>query len=73
MERGIRMLPGETIHCDVCKDCRMRLILQVCHSNAGYYIGTMCNCGPYSRESHYYGSKERAQKDLDNNTINWRT
>jgi hypothetical protein len=51
------MLKGETILSGgptVCSECKVRPQLRVCHSNAGYYIGTMCNCGPYSRESDYY-------------------
>jgi hypothetical protein len=59
-------LPGETEYGgSVCEDCGTRLKLQVCHSAAGYYIGTMCDCGPYSRESGYYGSREAAQCALD--------
>ena len=25
----------------------------VCRSAAGYYVGTVCECGPYTRESYY--------------------
>ena len=35
-------------------------------SNAGYYIGFWCdNCGPYSRESGYYKTREKAQTALE--------
>jgi hypothetical protein len=64
------MLPGETIGSgasDVC--CNKKLRMQVLHSGAGYYVGTWCpNCGPYSRESGYYRTKEEAYKALLNNT-----
>ena len=29
---------------------------------AGYYIGTWCGCGPYSRESGYYRTREDAER-----------
>lgn len=70
------MLPGETIHSgasDKCPDCDTKLVEEVLQSNAGYYIGTRCCCGPYSRESHYYKTREDAQKDLDKQTVNYRT
>lgn len=69
------MFQGETIHSgasEICKECGMKLELQVLYSPAGYYIGTQCNCGPYSRESHYYKSKQQAEFDLKTNSI-WRT
>jgi len=44
----------------VCADCGRKLVLDVHRSAAGYYIGTYCNCGPYSRESDYFSSHERA-------------
>jgi hypothetical protein len=46
------MLPGETIHSGAsrtCTTCNITVVEQVCYSAAGYYIGTTCNCGPYSR------------------------
>lgn len=70
------MLPGETIHSgasDTCPECKIKVKLEVLLSPAGYYIGTRCNCGPYSRESHYYRSQFEAAKALASNTINWRT
>jgi hypothetical protein len=43
--------------------------VEVLRSNAGFYIGFMCyNCGPYSRESGYYPTKEEAQKALNENS-----
>ena len=46
------MLPGETIHSGAsrtCTTCNITVVEQVCYSASGYYIGTTCNCGPYSR------------------------
>ena len=63
-----RMLEGETITSgapSTCEDCGVELKPQVLMSGAGYYIGTRCNCGPYSRESDYYPTRAAAQKDLD--------
>lgn len=60
-------LPGETIHLGaspVCPDCKTVLLNDVLRSAAGYYIGTACRCGPYSRESGYFGSYEEARKEL---------
>ena len=44
--------------------------LQVCRSNAGYYIGTMYNNPegfqePGSRDSHYFTTKLEAENYLD--------
>ena len=62
------MLPGKTIAKitnTTCPECKAHLKLQVLGSSAGYYIGTICQCGPYSRESAYYLNAEQAQKALD--------
>lgn len=69
------MLPGETIRSGASNECcGKKLELQVLQSGAGYYIGTICEqCGPYSRESGYYGSKEEAAEALKNGNVNWRT
>jgi hypothetical protein len=41
------------------------LELQVCHSAAGYYLGTWCDhCGPYSRNSDYMRTREDAEAEL---------
>lgn len=61
------VLPGETLQTgapNTCPDCGEKVELQVCRSHAGHYIGTMCGCGPYSRESGYYPSYESAEQDL---------
>lgn len=48
---------------------RLELPLQVLMSNAGFYIGTLDEEGPASRESvEYYSSRELAQQALDNGT-----
>lgn len=65
------MIPGETIASGApswCDECQTDMKLEVLMSYAGYYIGTMCGCGPYSRESGYYRTREEAQKDLDADT-----
>ena len=65
------MLPGETINSGaspVCPDCNKHLEFRVLKSGGGWYIGTACCCGPYSRESGYYDSEESAQSALKNNT-----
>lgn len=59
-------LPTETIAngaAAVCEDCGVAPKLEVLRSNQ-YYIGTMCKCGPYSRESGYYRTHEDAVKAL---------
>jgi hypothetical protein len=52
------MLQGETIMsgaAETCSDCKRKLDITVCESGAGFYLGTWCNCGPYSRETGYMG------------------
>jgi hypothetical protein len=61
------MFPGETIASgapDICPDCGTKLSLQVLRSAAGFYIGTQCDCGPYSRESDYFESRDSAETSL---------
>ncbi len=50
--------------CDTCSDCGVTVYPSVQQSAAGYYIGTVCNCGPYSRESHYYATRSAALEAL---------
>lgn len=69
------MIPGTTIRSGVdptCPECGITPKLQVLSSAAGYYIGTWCDCGPYSRESDYYRTRQAAQSALDTDTVNWR-
>jgi hypothetical protein len=61
-------LPGETIYSgapETCEDCGVELVPKVCQSGAGLYIGTWCNCGPYSRESGYFATREEAEAILE--------
>lgn len=60
-------LPEETLATgaeQVCPDCRMPARLGVYQSAAGYYVGTYCNCGPYSRESGYFQTRKEAAQEL---------
>ena len=61
-------LPGECVSDTqtVCMECGTNLTIQVLSSAAGYYIGFFCpECGPYSRESGYYRSRDEAETALD--------
>lgn len=65
------MLPSETLANGAakrCPDCRKKPILDVYSSMARFYVGTYCDCGPYSRESGYYKKSEDARKALKNGT-----
>lgn len=54
----------------ICMICGTALNLRVMSNDAGYYIGFYCpQCGPYSRESGYYSSREEALYAL--NTAPW--
>ena len=48
----------------ICPDCKEVLKMQVLRSGGGFYIGTQCECGPYSRESGYFRTREEANKVL---------
>lgn len=58
------MLPGEDQSPKTCEDCGEPLPLKVCRSNAGYYLGTECGCGPYARSSDYFPTREAAEAEL---------
>jgi len=61
-------IPGEIVgfHAEIRCFCRQHIPLRVCFSNAGYYLGYFCDrCGPYSRETGYYATREEAEKDLE--------
>lgn len=50
----------------VCEGCRAQLVLDVQRSAAGWYLGYFCGrCGPYSRETGYFDSCEKADAALD--------
>jgi hypothetical protein len=64
----VMALIGETVASGgpgICEECGMAPTLGVYQSASGYYVGTYCQCGPYSRESGYFAKRERAQKALD--------
>ena len=61
-------LPGECVldTKTACMECGTALDIQVLFSAAGFYIGFFCpECGPYSRESGYYASREEADQTLN--------
>lgn len=61
-------LTGETLASGaprICETCGAVPKLGVYRSAAGPYIGTFCDCGPYSRESEYYATQEAAQHAFD--------
>lgn len=63
-------LPYETLQTGAsatCEDCGTHLKPQVLQSAAGFYIGTACECGPYSRESGYYNAAIEALVALRSN------
>ena len=62
------MITGESIlsgAAKTCETCGETPEMKVYKSNAGHYIGTYCNCGPYTRESIYFPLEEAAQWALD--------
>jgi len=66
------VLPLETIHrgaSNICPDCKTKLKMEVLHNeNMVYYVGTQCKCGPYSRETEYFNTREQATDALKNGT-----
>jgi len=65
-------IPGETIATGAartCSECGVTPELNVYFTPAGYYIGTYCDCGPYSRESEYYKSRKEALDALEENSF----
>jgi hypothetical protein len=61
------MLPGECVGSltETCFDCRSEMVIRVCRSAAGYYLGFLCpKCGPYSRESGYFPTRDDATAAL---------
>lgn len=68
------MLAGETLLSGApktCSECGVMPELKVHMSNAGYYIGTRCDCGPYSRESGYYKTRELAEAAFKKGPQHW--
>lgn len=65
--KGETILTGALVYCDRCKTEPKWGIYK---SGAGWYVGTFCNCGPYSRESQYYPTKEAVEENYSN--LLWR-
>ena len=66
---------GDTIRLGApskCPDCGMEVQIKVMVSIYGWYVGTRCKCGPYTRESYYYSSKKDAQRALDQGEVAYR-
>ena len=63
------MIQGETLQSGAplkCADCgQMPTDPMVLRSAAGWYIGTWCQCGPYSRESGYHRTNLEAVQALE--------
>lgn len=47
-----------------CPDCGEERKLCVLRETRGYYIGTRCACGPYSRRSGFYQRESDANAKL---------
>lgn len=47
-----------------CPTCGGMPRVGVYRSGHGYYVGSWCRCGPYSRDSGYYPSREGAEMAL---------
>ena len=61
------VLKNETIWhgaSDKCEDCGTELKPQILKTCA-YYVGTCCECGPYSRETGYFATREEAEQVLN--------
>ncbi len=61
------MFRGETITTgasDRYPICNKKLTFQVMRSQAGYYIGTSCCEGPYTRETSYFRLRAQAEEAL---------
>jgi hypothetical protein len=48
-----------------CTKCDTDLVPRIMSAMSGFYVGTSCKCGPYSRESDYYAFRSEAQAVLD--------
>jgi hypothetical protein len=60
--RGMRDYNGNPVP-DRCAECGMELVETTMHSpGGGYYVGTWCKCGPYSRNSGYYRTAEEIRR-----------
>lgn len=49
-----------------CSECGAELILSIQRSGAGWYLGYFCgHCGPCSRETGYFATREKAAVALN--------
>lgn len=64
-------LPLETGYtaADSCLDCDEHLQEGTFQSAAGWYWGTYCACGPYSRETDYYATPEEARDAYEQGVV----
>jgi len=53
-----------------CHECNEEIVQGICRSAAGYYVGSYCGCGPYSRDSQYFKKREEAERYYDWSKIN---
>lgn len=60
MLQGETILSGAPVRCPECNTYTGIGVFSVLKSSAGYYVGTFCKCGPYSRETEY-GTREQAE------------
>jgi hypothetical protein len=70
-EKIIMVMSGETIQTGAsqkCSECKTTVSPKVCRSPAGFYVGTVCKCGPYTRESGYYTTFDDAENALNQGT-----
>jgi len=65
--KGVTMLKGETILTGAdkaCEICGEPYSFEVMHSSAGFYIGSQCCVGPWTRESRYWDRRTEAELAL---------
>jgi len=60
------MLPGETIGSGAPNTCCGEVLKLQVLKTCGYYVGTFCpHCGPYSRETVYIKTREKAESVME--------
>jgi hypothetical protein len=52
------------VQIEICGECKEKLEVLPHRSDAGWYLGRWCNCGPVDRESGYYPSQASALEEL---------
>jgi hypothetical protein len=75
IQRSKPMLDRETIMSGgspYCTHCCNFAKFGIYESGAGFYVGSYCACGPFSRESCYYANETHVKIALSNGTIAWR-